>query len=340
MSPGARRRYRRSGAWDGHLLDGYLTAAAVDSPQRTAVVDGAVRLSYAELAERVGAAGAGLRGVGVGRGDVVSFQPPNWWEALVVHLAAIRIGAVSNPLMPILRDRELRFSLAGARSRVLLVPERFRGFDHAGLALRLRRELPDLDHVVVVRGTRDGDLPLSDMAFGDLLAGTRGGDPEPGRAPDDPVVLLFTSGTESDPRGAVHSHETLGYEDRSIIEHFGLSGDDVVWMPSPVAHITGVLYGFHLATMLATTVIYQDVWEPGEALRLVEAERCTFVVAATPFLHSLTYHERLGEADLSSLRAFACGGADGIATGDMGSIDVDGYVTVTGRSKDIIVRGG
>jgi len=119
-------------------------------------------------------------------------------------------------------------------------------------------------------------------------------------------VLLYTSGTESDPKGAVHSHETLGYEDRSVIAHFGLTPDDVVFMPSPIAHITGVLYGFHLATILGTTFVDQDVWEPEEGVRLVGAEGCTFMVAATSFLPGLTY----GETPVRSLRVFACGGAD------------------------------
>jgi cyclohexanecarboxylate-CoA ligase len=404
------------------LLDDLLEAAAAIGPERAAVVDGAIRLTYADLLDRVTRAAAGLRRLGVRRGDIVAMQLPNWWEALVVHLATIRIGAVSNPLMPILREREMRFALATAGSSVLVVAAAFRGFDHAGLARRLQAELPALAHVVEVRG---------DGSFEDLLADLDGGHAEPGRTSDDPVVLLYTSGTESDPKGALHSHATLGYEDRSVVEHFGLTGADVVFMPSPVAHITGVLYGFHLATMLGTTVVYQDVWEPGHGWELIEEQRCSFVVAATPFLHGLTYHER---ARPSSLRVFACGGADvppdlirdaerrlgilavrvygsteiptltmghasdpaevrattdgrvvgsaearvvdddgapvpagvvgrlfargpeaflgylggrvatdadgWIDTGDRASIDADGYVTITGRTKDIILRGG
>jgi cyclohexanecarboxylate-CoA ligase len=293
------------GIWDDRVLDSWLAASARSSPDLAAVVDAEVRLSYAELLDRVARAAAGLRELGIGRGDVVSFQLPNWWETLTLHLAAIRIGAVSNPLMPILRARELRFMLHTAKTKVLVVAGTFRGYDHAALGVRLKAELPALEHVVVVRGDRPDAL-----AFADLLSSAEGGEPDPDRMPDDPVVLLYTSGTESDPKGVVHSHNTLGYENRSIIRHFGLSGDDVIFTPSPLAHITGVLYGMHLAPMLSTTVVYQDVWEPGRALRLIEAERCSFVVAATPFLHGLAYHEKLAEHDVSSLRIFACGGAD------------------------------
>jgi cyclohexanecarboxylate-CoA ligase len=301
IDPAVAARWRGSGHWPGRLLDSYLDDAAARLPQRTAVVDGANRPTYAQLADRVGTVTAGLRELGVTPGDVVAIQLPNWWEALVAHLAVIRLGAVSNPLMPILREREMRFALTTARSRVLLVPGTFRGFDHATLGARLRDELADLEHVVVVRGS--GPLTFDGLDGADTAAA-------PGREPTDPAVLLYTSGTESDPKGAVHCHETLAAEDLSMIEHLGLTGDDVVWMPSPVAHVTGVLYGFHLATMLATTVVYQDVWDPGVALELVERERCSVTVAATPFLHGVVHHPDRDAHDLSSLRVFACGGAD------------------------------
>jgi cyclohexanecarboxylate-CoA ligase len=291
--------------WRATLLDEYLDAATARRPKQTAVVEDNVRLSYAEVSDRVTAAAGGLRRLGVARGEVVSFQLPNWWEALVMHLATIRIGAVSNPLMPILRERELRYALSRAESRVFVCPATFRGFDHGELALRLRGELGACQHVVLVRGAHEGAL-----SFGELLAESTGADPEQGRNADDPVLLLYTSGTESDPKGAVHSHATLDYEDRSMISRFGLTGKDVMWMPSPVAHITGVLYGFHLATMLASTVVYQDVWDPGEALRLIDAERVSAVIAATPFLHGLVRHPALAAYDVSSLRVFGCGGAD------------------------------
>lgn len=291
-------------AWDDRLLDSYLDDAVAVAPDRCAIVDGPQRLTYRDLDERVAAAAGLLSRAGIAKGDVVSFQLPNWWEAFVIHFAAIRIGAISNPLMPIMRERELGFMLAQSGSRILFVPETYRGFAHRQMAEGLQADLPRLEHVIAVRG------PESDTSFAHLLGQGPSDHPVVGRHADDPVLLLFTSGTESEPKGAVHSHNTLGYEDRSIIEHFDLGADDVVFMPSPVAHITGVLYGFHLATFLASTVVFQDRWDPAVALETIERERCSFVLAATPFLQGLVDEVARSPRDTSSLRTFSCGGAD------------------------------
>lgn len=305
VSAHARRAYSDTGLWDGRLLDGYLEAAAVATPERLAVVDGTTRLTYTDLLDRVRRIAAGLRRLGVGPGDVVAMQLPNWWEALAVHFAVLRLGAVSNPVMPILRERDLAYVLEKGGAKVLVSAAEYRGFDHGTLGVRLAEQLPALEHVVTVRGTREGALD-----FDDLAAEADGGEAQPGRTADDPVVLLYTSGTEARPKGAVHSHNTLGYENRTMIELYRLTSDDVMWAPSPIAHITGVLYAFHLGTMLGSPVVLQDVWNPEDGLRLIEAERCSFVVAATPFLHGITYSPELSHVDASSLRIFVCGGAD------------------------------
>jgi cyclohexanecarboxylate-CoA ligase len=124
------------------------------------------------------------------------------------------------------------------------------------------------------------------------------------------VLLLYTSGTTAAPKGVVHTHNTLDYEIRSVIEFFGLSRSDVVFMPSPVGHITGVVCGILLPVRLGTTSVLLDVWDPGRALSLITAHRCSYTVAATPFLHGIVHHPDLTETDVSALRVFMCGGAD------------------------------
>lgn len=301
-----RTRHRQAGHWLDQFIDGHPAACAATNAAGVAVVDGDVQLTYGELDVAVRGTAAGLHRQGVGPGQVVSWQLPNWHEAPILHHAVLRLGAVSNPIVPIYRHREVGYMLARARSRMVVVPGTFRGFDHAGMIGELRGDLPDLEHVVVVRP----DAGHSGIDLATLATEPGGTLPERPGTPDDPALLMFTSGTTADPKGVVHTHNTLDYVNRSIIDVYGLGPEDVVFMPSPVAHITGLLYGLQLPAMLGTAVVLQDVWEPRRALQSIGRHRCTFTVAATPFLHGLTHDPTLPAHDFGSLRVFACGGAD------------------------------
>jgi len=312
---GRRDRARLAGYWRDDLIDAHVAAAARKFPDAVAVIDASTRITYRELEESIGAVAAHLAGLGIGAGEAVSWQLPNWHEALILHHAVLRLGAVSNPIIPIYRQREVGYILRQARSRVVVVPETFRNFDYPAMLAGLRPGLPDLRHVVVARSAdRRETAPATEaggqLPFEELLRWDGEAPPAVERSPDDPMLLMFTSGTTADPKGVLHTHNTLDYECRSIIDVYGLRPDDVVWMPSPVTHITGLLYGLQLPAMLGTRVVLQDIWDPAAALRLIEAERCSFTVAATPFLHGLVHHPDLASYDVSSLRVFACGGAD------------------------------
>jgi cyclohexanecarboxylate-CoA ligase len=273
-------------------------------PEAVAVVDGVTALTYENLERSVRAAAASLAALGVGRGEVVSWQLPNWHEAVILHHAVLRLGAVSNPIVPIYRHREVGYILRQAESQVVVVPGDFRGFDYPAMIADLRPGLPSLRHVVTVRPAGQAALRFDELLQGDPgFAGTAAD-------ADDPMLLMFTSGTTAHPKGVVHTHNTLDYECRSIIEVYGLGPDDVVFMPSPVTHITGLLYGLLMPAMLRTRVVLQDVWDATAALRLIEQQRCSFTMAATPFLHGLVHHPDLPSFDVTSMRVFACGGAD------------------------------
>ncbi|CAM2175561.1 AMP-binding protein [Burkholderia orbicola] len=299
------RAHNASGAWRGNLLDAPLAAWAERDPERRALVEeGQPPISYGDLNRRIAVVARQLLDLGLTPGDVVAWQLPNWWETVVVHHAILRLGCVSCPIVPIYREREVGFIMRQTRAKVLFVPERFRNFDYPAMAAAVRNLAPELRHVIKVRSADEEQ----DFSFekGSVLATQD----VPTKQASDITVLLYTSGTTADPKGVLHSHDTIDYENRTILELYGLVRSDVVFMPSPLAHITGVLYGLHLPFMIGAAVVLQPVWEPLRALQLIQQHRCSFVVAATPFLHGLTHHPALGDHDVSSLRVFACGGAD------------------------------
>ena len=282
-----------------------LRDRAATDPGRLAVVDGSVELTYGQLNARAEALARALCARGVNRGDVVTMQLPNWWEAVVVYHATMLAGCVLNPIVPIYREREVSFIERQCRPRVVVVPHMFRGFDHLAMQRELTLELDEAPLVVVVRP--DGDVSGDAIAF-DELDGSR--EPLPtGVAPDDICLLLYTSGTTADPKGVLHSHRTIAYEVDSIIELCQLGLDDHIFMASPVTHITGYLYALVMPAVTGAAVILQDVWDPHGAADLIEARECRFSVGATPFLYGLVEeYERRGGS--SALQTFLCGGAD------------------------------
>ncbi len=302
------------GDWrDDTLLD-HLARAVAATPDKTAVVairsDGVsgteiaeTRLSYREIDDFSDRVAGNLRALGVGPGDTVSFQLPNWWEFTVLHLACLKIGAVSNPLMVIFRERELAFMLALAETKVLVVPARFRGFDYPAMAANVRGRLPALRHVFVAGGQGPD-------AFDALLAplpDTPAPQARPGA--DDVIQLLYTSGTTGEPKGVLHTSNTMLSNLAPFAARLRLGAEDVIHMPSPMAHQLGFMYGLVLPIMLGATAVLQDVFAAGEMARQIVQEGATFTMGATPFLNDLTEHVERTGIQTPSLRVFVSAGA-------------------------------
>ena len=302
------------------LLDDFLTVAR-DRPGATAIVgyrvgrDEPERHTYGELELASRRCAAALIDLGVRPGEAVSIQLPNVFEVPALAYGILRAGAIVNPLVPIFRHRELSFILGRTAARILVVPDRFRHHDHRAMALRLAAEVDTLEHIVVVGDQSDEGPGGLDFA-GFFLGRAWEDDPDldgelAARRPaaDDLLEIMFTSGTTGEPKGVLHSHNTVRSGGRAVAEVYGLGPDDPVFMASTLAHQTGYCYGMLTPLSLGATVVYQDVWDPEQALDAIEAEGVGWTLSATAFAMDLVAAQRRSPRNLDRFRYFICGGA-------------------------------
>lgn len=301
----ARRRYEEAGWWDEATLSELVRTTASRHGDRVAVVDleGARRRTYAELDRDADRVAAYLVQLGVVPGDVVAIQLPNWYEHVALALGVLRAGAVLNPMVTIYRRRELTHMVGAAKSKVLLTPETYRGFDHAVLGQEVCAEFPELVHLTVA------DPTVAPDAFDAWLAELPQGPLPAPRAASFVSEVLFSSGTEAAPKAIMHTEQTANAGVRTAASSLGLTDRDIVWMPSPIGHSTGFNFGLRMAFVHGLPLVLQDKWDPAVGARLVEAEQCTYTVAATTFLADLVRHCEQNSVILPSLRLFGSGGA-------------------------------
>jgi cyclohexanecarboxylate-CoA ligase len=334
-------REAAAGIWPNRVLTDYFDDSVRQRPQAAALIahrsdnDVQTTLTFAELNDRVDRIATNLSRLGVDHGDIVSFQLPNWWEFVAIHLACIRIGAVSNPLMTIFRARELEFMVGFAESKVLIVPRTFQKFDHQSLAMELQQQLPALQHVLVVDG--DGQNSFEAVLLADV---DRASVPERTPAtPNDVIQLLYTSGTTGRPKGVMHSSNTLLTSAIQLSERFGLTADDVIFMPAPLAHQLGFCLGMMMAIQVGMPLVTMDVWKPATAAELIAAHKVTYACGSTPFLTDLVETPDVDGLDLEKLRLFLTSGAPIQRSGVEEARAVLGVSVLTGWGMTELIQG-
>jgi cyclohexanecarboxylate-CoA ligase len=316
MVEARRKEMRPSGYWHDELFTDHLDLCVARVPDKTAVIDfnsmeqSGRRLNYREFGALVDRLAVGLAEFGIEKNDIVSCQLPNWWQFGALAFACWRIGAVFNPMMPIFREREIKFMLGFAESKILIVPREYRGFDYPGMVRGVRPELPHLQRLLIVGGSGEEsfervllDTPWETKRDAKRLFAERR------QAPDDVIQLLYTSGTTGEPKGVMHTSNTLLSNIYPFCERLDLSGNDLVLMSSPLAHQSGFLYGLLMPVILRTAVVLQDIWNGKRAAELIDEEGVTFTFASTPFLSDLTDAVAQGAGTVASLRYFVAAGA-------------------------------
>src|SRR5438552_143828 len=307
-----RARHEATGEWPQPSLSAMLAELVRRTPERIYLIEGRRKggrsYTFADLAARAERMAGALLALEVRPGEVVSWQLPNWFEGAALAVAIDRVGAVSNPIITIYREREMSFVCRQARPRVLVVPGVVRGVDHRELARAVRAAAPDLEHVLTVRaepGPGMRALEALEATPAEPLPPTRHG-------PHDVSMLFYTSGTTADPKGVLHTPSTLGAVIRFQAELLHPSPDDRSLLQFPLPHLGGAVMFVILPVAHGSTTVFMETFDPELAVDLIERHRTT--------------------------SAFAPHGV--LRTGDLAVVDDEGFIRSAGRRKDIIIREG
>ncbi|CNE58457.1 acyl-CoA synthetase [Mycobacterium tuberculosis] len=295
-------------------IPGLLEQAAQDSPHAEAVVDGDVRVTYAELRERVREATAAFIGAGVGAGDRISIWAPNGLRWIVTVLGAMGAGATLVPLNTRYKGDEARWPLAKAGVKVLFVEDGFLGIDYSGMLgvdeAGAVPELPALEAVV----TFGGQARPGVVGWDDFLSRAVPAEEADARAaavrPGDIADILFTSGTTGKPKGVLVTHEQNVRTYMAWTGRTGVKAGDRYLIVNPMFHSFGYKAGVLACLLKGATMVLQRTFDVPETLRLIEQEKITVLPGPPTIYTSLLDAPGRDERDLSSLRLAVTGAAD------------------------------
>jgi HIP---CoA ligase len=294
---------------DPKTIPALVGAAVSRFAEREAVVDG-VRMSFAELGERVFQAGRAAIAAGIEHGDRVGIWGPNTWEWIVAALGAVSAGAVLVPINTRFKGREAGYVLGKSGARVLFTARGFLDLDYPAL-LREAGVPGTLERIVLLRGEADSETERFD-AFLDsatAVSSDDAGSRASAVAPEDLSDIIFTSGTTGMPKGVMTTHgQSLRVFD-TWSQIVGLTEDDRYLIVNPFFHTFGYKAGILACLMRGATIIPHAVFDVPSVLAKIAEERVTMLPGPPTLYQSILNHPDRAALDLSSLRLAVTGAA-------------------------------
>lgn len=301
-----RAAYRQQGLWGDASLADYWHQTARAMPDKIAVVDNhGASYTYSSLDHAASCLASWMLENGIESGDRVAFQLPGWCEFTVIYLACLKTGAVSVPLLPSWREAELIWVLNKCQAKMFFAPTLFKQTRPVDLILPLQNQLPQLQQIVAV----DKLAPTtSSLSLSQIITDNTPLSTAISSHGDELAAVLFTSGTEGMPKGVMLTHNNILASERAYCARLNLTWLDVFMMPAPLGHATGFLHGVTAPFLLGAQSVLLDIFTPEVCLSLLEQQRCTCMLGATPFVYDLLNLLEKQPTDLSALRFFLCGG--------------------------------
>jgi acyl-CoA synthetase (AMP-forming)/AMP-acid ligase II len=300
--------YRAAGWWTDHTLGQLVHAGVAERGASSVNVHSDTRPwrgTFAEVHERARCFAAALAHRGIGPGDVVVMQLPNWVEAAITFWGTAHLGAVIVPVVHFYGAKELGYVLDAVEPDLIVTAASFAGQDRTSPLLHLvTPDRADRWFVVASDGTA---LPSGLRPFEELLDDPPMAEPV-ATDPSAPAVIGFTSGTTRNPKGVVHSHQTLGFEVRQLSSFNPVLGPPPI-IGAPVGHFIGMLGALLLPFFRDQPINVIDQWDPAEVLRIMGEERLSLGGGATYFVTSLLDHPDFTDDHLALIPSAGIGGS-------------------------------
>ncbi len=303
------QRYLREGSWGTKTLADLLASAAQECPGKEALVDGRSRLSFSELNDRADRLAHGLVGLGIGRGDAVLLQLPNWSEFVVAFFALSRIGAPAVLLLPRHRQIEINYFCGLTKAKAWIVPEKHRTTQYLPVIEDVLRSNPHLKHVITVRSTEGSRFQrIENLTDGDKQVRAYSHTPLPRPGASDVAFVIATGGTTGLPKAVPRTHNDALCEATYKAKARKQDNSDVCMISVPLEHNLGLAAMNGIVSVKGKTVLV-DSTRAEDLCATIQREKVTCAPLVPTLLDRLVDYEGLQKYDLSSLKALYVGGA-------------------------------
>ncbi len=311
INPQQKQKYLEKGYWSGKTLLDCWEEAVENYPDREYVADDrGFRYTYRQMDKAASKIAAYLLEKGIKPRDVVSFQLPIWSEFVLIIVACYKVGAVAHPIAMSYEEKELVRSMNTTESKAYFGPTYFYKTDYESRILAVKDQIPSLKAIVLADYAKEkrSSLPVLNEILEEYEPLEKG-QQNYGLTGQDIAAILCTSGTTGGTKGVLLTHDNIRYSEETFNRELKLTKEDIMFMPAPLHHATGFHHGVIAPMLIGAKVILQQKYRCHEAIELMNREKCTYSMGATPFIYDILRELENRKGQLPYLKFYLCGGA-------------------------------